>query len=198
MAPALEERQRMGVVVRHAERRQHRQRVEASRTRALHRRAGRHRTGPARQPAAGDARSWRLDRRRHEVRRHAGADPQRNGESRLRTGRGRSRGGQPERVRDLLRGEAAVLHRRLGQLSVPVPRLQHVLHAPHRPATARLPDARSGRVRIGAAKLDDSRRGQTDRARARLFGRRADGGHTGGAGARRRLATSAGARWWSR
>ena len=40
LAVDLEERQRLGVVVRHAERRQHRQRVETSRARALHRCAG--------------------------------------------------------------------------------------------------------------------------------------------------------------
>ena len=43
VAADLEERQRMGVVVRHAEWRQHRHRVEAARARALHRCAGRHR-----------------------------------------------------------------------------------------------------------------------------------------------------------
>ena len=122
-----------------------------------------------RQPARQEREPGRVGRPRHEVRDHAGADADGDGQSRLRPGRGRSGGRQPQRVRDVLSGAPAVLRRGLGRLP-----LRHglqrrqlhrpLLHAPHRPSAA----ARGRRprrwLRVGAGQHDDHRRDESHRA----------------------------------
>src|SRR5688572_26751312 len=85
LAVDLEERQWLGVVVRHAQRCQYRQRVETSRARAVHRCASADRAAPAGQPTAEDAGSWSLDRRRSQICGDAVVDADGDGESGLRT-----------------------------------------------------------------------------------------------------------------
>ena len=127
-------------------------------------------------PLPEDAGSRRIDRRRPQICGDAVVDADGDSESRLRTGRSRSRGGQSERVRDLLSGEASVLHRGLGDLSIRVPRLQSVLLASHWPAAARLSGYPRRWVCVGAEELDDPRCRQVDGASPQFLGGCAYGG----------------------
>ena len=113
----------------------------------------------------------RVSRARHEVRADQQSDRRRDGESRLRTGRSRSRRRQSQRVRDLLRGEARVLPRRRAdlqqlrtrrlerQLGLQQLRAADLLLAAHRPrrrsssADAEFADPPTATTILGAAKL---------------------------------------------
>ena len=98
--------------------------------------------------AARDVRSSRRRRSGSEVRAHVEPHADRHDQSRLRPGGSRSGGRQPQRVRDVLSGEAAVLHR--GAEHLPLRRLagaeplqlhlsaEPVLLAAHRPRAAGL------------------------------------------------------------
>ena len=107
-------------------------------------------------------------------------DPRRDGQSRLRPGRGRPGRPQPLGLRDLLRGEAALLHR--GRVALQqfrprrrLPQRQHQLAAAdlllqpaHRPGAAGL--RHRGRVRADARPDDDPGRGQAHRASSAAAG----------------------------
>ena len=118
------------------------ERAEAARARALCRGPGEDGAGrmpPIRSSASPDPdAAVGLDLK---YKRRAGTHAHRHGQSGLRPGRGRSGGREPRRVRDVLRGAAAVLRRRIRQLLVRS-RLQRrpvhgpVLFAPHRPRAA--------------------------------------------------------------
>ena len=111
-------------------------------------------------------------RPRPEVGRHEQHDARRDGEPRLRAGRGGPGRRQPDGVRDLLRREAPVLHRGLAGVQPVRPQRRQRLHgiqphepdalllAPHRPRAA---GRGAGRVRGPAVGDDDPRRGEADR-----------------------------------
>ena len=118
-------------------------------------------------------------RRRPEIPREQQPVARRDHQSRLRPGRSRSGGREPHGVRDLLRGEAAVLHRgreHLQQLrrggannfwGFNRAEPQHLLLAPHRPRAA---GQRERRLRRAADGDDDPRRGEADRQDAGAAG----------------------------
>ena len=159
--------------------------VEAARAGALFRRHGHHPAGATRQSAAQDVQSQRVRRPRPEVRGHAGALSDRNGESRLRPGGGRSGGRQSQRVRDVFPGAPSVLHRRVRHLSMGLQRRLHpVLFTSHRPPAAWIADAGRRRVCRAAGTNHDHRRRQVDWTDRCVLGRRAGGGDAAGGGHR--------------
>ena len=123
----------------------------------------------------------RLLRRRREVRGHAGAHADCHVEPGLRPGRSRPGGREPERVRDVLRRAAAVLRRGVGHLPLRH-RLQRravpgaVLLAADRPDAARDADRSRRRLLVDPGADDDPRRGEADRPRGQVLGRRAERG----------------------
>ena len=120
---------------------------------------------------------------------HVQSHPQRHGQPRLRPSGGGPGRGEPVRVRDVLRGAAALLRRGRGLLRVRQPQLllllerlesRHVLHPPHRPpaAGAGQRGRRGRRVRRPAAQHHDSRRREAHGAHAHgVVHRRARRGH---------------------
>ena len=134
----------------------------------------------------------RLDRPRPEVRAAARADADGDRQSRLRPGRSRSGRRQPRRVRDVLPGAAAVLRRRARARSSSTSTATtgsapgcstRAASAARRRARPTLDDDEySERPDVG----DDHRRGEADRARRRVLGRRAERGDARGRGDDRR------------
>ena len=114
----------------------------------------------------------RQRRARSEVPADQQPHARRHDQSRLRPGRGRSGRRQPHRLRDVLRGEAPVLHRRGEHLQQLRPRRReqllgvqpvgadHLLFAAHRPVAA---GGRRRRLRRSPERDDDSRRRQAHR-----------------------------------
>ena len=92
---------------------------------------------PADTGRPGRARISRQPRRRRPLRTDLEHQPPRHRESRLRPGGGGSRGAQSRRLRDLLRGAAALLQQGRAGVRYAV---RSLLLAPHRPATFPVPD----------------------------------------------------------
>ena len=125
---------------------------------------------------------------RREGRSQEQPDAERDGQPGLRAGGSGPRRGQPVGVRDLLRGEAPVLHGRQPdllavrqgrpqrQLELLLPGAAAVLLAPHRPGSA---GAGQRRLRRHAGVDDDSGRGQAHRADAAGMDRRPARGSDG-------------------
>ena len=132
-------------------------------------------------------------RARLEVAGHQQPDARRHDQSRLRPGRSRSGRGQPHRVRDLLRGEAPVLHRggqhlqqlrpwrRQQFLGLQSRRADALLLAAHRPrspqgdASGDFVETPTATTILGAAKLTGKTRNGWSLGAARCGDRRASG-----------------------
>ena len=118
------------------------------------------------------------DRPGREVRSHAGADADRDGESGFRSGRSRSGGRESVGVRDVLRRAPPVLRRRIRQLQLRRRLLGRpvldVLLAACRPRAARhrQPARRRQRLHQLSDAVDDPRRREVDRPRRQVLGRR--------------------------
>ena len=130
-------------------------------------------------------RARRHRRARRQARTRQQLHARRQLQPRLRPGRGRPVGREPQRLRDLLRGEAAVLP---GRPQDPELRARGrgpaVLLAPHRPGPLASAAARRQRVGAGAGEHDDPGRAQGHgQDRGRAVRRRAAELHAAGDGA---------------
>ena len=118
--------------------------------------------GPVQEPVPERLGLLRQRRIGHEVQDHVQPDVRRNRQPRLRPGRGRSGGDQPDCVRNPLPGEASVLHRGRRDLQLRRGRSADPVLAPHRPAAARIgPELRH--LQPDAHRHDHPRRGEAHR-----------------------------------
>ena len=177
LAAAREERERVRLVVRRPDEPARERLAETARGRSLRGGAGDDESAGWGESADRPHGSAGQRGRRSEVCGAPGDDADRDGQSRLRSGRGGPRRREPERLRNVLLRAPPVLRRR--QRHVPVRRgLQRrpvqrpVLPAADRPRAARRARAARRRLRIGARPDDDSGGREAHGTRGQILDRR--------------------------